>query len=97
MIFQVGKDSRDTLRLVQRDLRDHFTAQAEQTTRSLRESQQAAERSVKSSTADRQQRLLEIKSEVERLEKLQQRVRALLPSPPSLTKKPEEALAELAR
>ncbi len=36
--FQVGKDSRDRLRAVQRDLRDHFTEQAEQLKRSLQES-----------------------------------------------------------
>ena len=36
--FQVGKDSRDMLREVQRDLRDHFTALAEQLNRSLKES-----------------------------------------------------------
>ena len=28
--FQVGKESRDSLRRVQRDLRDHFTARAEE-------------------------------------------------------------------
>ena len=43
------KDSRDRLRAVQRDLRDHFTAQADQLKRSLLESQQAAERAVKAS------------------------------------------------
>ena len=48
--FQVAKDSRDRLRGVQRDLRDHFTAQAEQLKRSLQESLQAAERAVKAST-----------------------------------------------
>ena len=47
--FQVAKDSRDRLRAMQRDLRDHFTAQADQLKRSLLESQQAAERAVKAS------------------------------------------------
>ena len=36
--FHVGKDSRDMLRGVQRVLRDHFTAQAEEMKRSLQES-----------------------------------------------------------
>jgi len=77
--FQVGKDSRDMLRRVQRDLRDHFTSQAEQTHRSLQESLRAAEGSLKSTNADRQRRLKEIKAELERLERLQRRMRTLLP------------------
>ena len=47
--FQVGKDSRDMLRGVQRDLRDHFTDLAEQLTRSLKESLTATERSATAS------------------------------------------------
>src|SRR4029453_5750481 len=58
--FQVAKDSRDRLRLVQRDLRDHFTAQAEQLKRSLQESQQGAERAVKASRSERETRLAEM-------------------------------------
>jgi hypothetical protein len=77
--FQVGKDSRDMLRGVQRDLRDHFTELAEQLTRSLRESLTAAERSVTASKEDRARRLTEIDTELARLEKLQARVRTLLP------------------
>ncbi len=77
--FQASKESRDMLRRVQRDLRDHFTAQAEEMNRSLGDSLRAAERSVKTSTGDRERRLAEIKSELERLETLQQKVRMLLP------------------
>jgi hypothetical protein len=47
--------------------------------RSLSDSLRAAERSVKTSQGDRERRLAEIKSELERLETLQQRVRTLLP------------------
>lgn len=81
VIFQVGKDSRDILRGAQRELRDHFTAQADQMMRTIAESLQAAERSVKTSKGDRQRRLIEIKAELEKLENLQQRVRTLLPQP----------------
>ncbi|MCY7341977.1 MAG: dynamin family protein [Pseudonocardia sp.] len=77
--FQVGKDSRDMLRGVQRDLRDHFTELAEQLNRSLKESLSTAERSVKASQGDRERRLTEIPAERARLEKLQERVRTLLP------------------
>jgi hypothetical protein len=79
--FQVAKDSRDRLRAVQRDLRDHFTEQAEQLKRSLAESQQAAERAVKASRAERDARLTEIAAELERLEAVRKRARALLPKP----------------
>jgi Dynamin family len=79
VIFQASKESRDMLRRVQRDLRDHFTTLAEETNRSLSDSLRAAERSVKTSKGDRESRLTEIKSELERLETLQQKVRTLLP------------------
>jgi len=76
--FHVGKDSRDMLRGLQRDLRDHFTAQAEQLKRSLQESLQAAERSVKASRSEREARLAEIKTELQRLEAVRKQVRTLL-------------------
>jgi hypothetical protein len=79
--FQVAKDSRDRLRAVQRDLRDHFTAQADQLKRSLLESQQAAERAVKASRAEREARLAEITKELEQLELVRRQARALLPKP----------------
>ncbi|MGH3901386.1 MAG: dynamin family protein [Pseudonocardiaceae bacterium] len=79
VIFQASKETRDMLRRVQRDLRDHFTTLAEETNRSLTDSLRAAERSVKTSKGDREHRLAEITSELERLETLQQRVRTLLP------------------
>ena len=68
------------LRRVQRDLRDHFTTQAEELNRSVGDSLRAAERSVKTSKVDRERRLAEIKAELQRLETLQQKVRTLLPA-----------------
>ncbi|GAA3242731.1 dynamin family protein [Pseudonocardia petroleophila] len=79
--FQVGKDSRDRLRTVQRDLRDHFTEQAEQLKRSLAESQQAAERAVKQSQSERAARQAEIEAQLEELEAVRRLARALLPRP----------------
>jgi hypothetical protein len=76
--FQVAKDSRDRLRAVQRDLRDHFTTQADQLKRSLLESQQAAERAVKASRAEREARLTEITKELEQLDLVRKQARALL-------------------
>ena len=90
--FQVAKDSRDRLRAVQRDLRDHFTAQADQLKRSLLESQQAAERSVKASKGEREARLAEIAAEIEQLNVVRRQARALL-STPTAAPQPAKAAA----
>lgn len=79
VIFQSSKETRDMLRRVQRDLRDHFTSQAEEMNRSLGDSLRAAEKAVKASKSEREHRLTEIAAELERLETLQKRVRTLLP------------------
>ena len=78
--FQVGKDSRDMLRDVQRDLRDHFGELAEQLNTSLKDSLATAERSVKTTEGERGRRLAEIPDQIAKLEKLQQRVRTLVPA-----------------
>lgn len=100
--FQLNKDSRDVLRGVQRTLRDHFTAQAEELNRSLKESLQVAESSVKTTKGDRERRLTEIKSELDRLEKLRTQVRTLVVpaagGSPSLSKgAPRQEAAEPVR
>ena len=77
--FQVGKDSRDMLRGVQRDLRDHFTELADQLAHSLHESLTTAERSVTATKEERARRLGEIEKELARLADLQARVRTLVP------------------
>ena len=96
VIFQASKESRDMLRRVQRDLRDHFTTQAEETNRSLTDSLRAAEKSVKTTKGDRERRLAEIKAELERLETLQRKVRTLLP-PEEDQENPAQASPALAR
>ncbi|HEU5469341.1 MAG TPA: dynamin family protein [Actinophytocola sp.] len=80
--FRVGKDSRDMLRVVQRDLRDHFTAQAEQMKRSVQESLQAAQNSVKASKSERDARLAELSTELSRLDAVQRQARGLLQEKP---------------
>ena len=75
--FQVGKDSRDTLRRIQRTLRDHFTVQAEELHRSLSESLTAAQRAVQTDQAERERRIRDLNAELERLATLDQRARAL--------------------
>jgi hypothetical protein len=80
--FQVGKDSRDMLRDVQRDLRDHFGDLAEQLNTSLKDSLATAERSVKTTEGERSRRLAEIPDQIAKLDRLQQRVRTLVPAAP---------------
>jgi dynamin family protein len=78
--FHVGKDSRDMLRGMQRDLRDHFTAIAEEMKRSLQESLQAAQNSVRASTSERDARLAEIEQELRILDAVDREARMLLPT-----------------
>jgi hypothetical protein len=75
--FQVGKDSRDMLRTTQRTLRDHFTVLAEQVHTSMTASVAAAQRAVRSSEAERNTRIGDLKAELERVEHLAGRARAL--------------------
>jgi hypothetical protein len=75
--FVMGKDSRDTLRRVQRQLRDHYSALAEELNRSNSEALTAAAEAAKRSQTDRDQRLKNIDAELARLRQLQQRAQAV--------------------
>lgn len=78
VIFQVNKESKDMLRIAQRDLRDHFTATAEEINQSVQDSLRAAEKSAKASENERQRRRKEIPSELEKLDALRQQATAML-------------------
>ena len=78
--FQVGKQSRDMLRHVQRELRDHFMARSEELVRSAQESLIAAERAAQAGTAERQQRTADLKAELERITALERQGQALVPA-----------------
>ena len=75
--FQVGKQSRDMLRYVQRDLRDHFTARSDELARSAQESLIAAERALQAGEAERQQRIADLYAELERIAALEHEGQAL--------------------
>ena len=75
--FQVGKQSRDMLRHMQRDLRDHFMARSDELVRSAQESLIAAERAVQSGEAERQQRIADLNAELERIAALENEGQAL--------------------
>jgi hypothetical protein len=77
--FQVGKHSRDSLRSVQRELRDQFTTLAEELQRSTSETLAAAQKALQMDQAQRQQRLAAVTAELQRLAVLRQRVAALAP------------------
>jgi Dynamin family len=75
--FQVGKQSRDMLRYMQRDLRDHFMARSDELVRSAQESLIAAERALQAGEADRQQRIADLNAELERIAALENEGQAL--------------------
>jgi Dynamin family len=73
--FVVSKDSRDRLRMIQRQLRDHYSARAEEFLRSLSESQRAAQSAVQSDQATRQQRQNAVKTELDRINVIRKSIR----------------------
>ena len=75
--FAIGKDSRDTLRRVQRQLRDHYSARAEELNRSTAEALRSAGENAQRSKAEREQRLRDVQAELARLGKLSERAAAL--------------------
>jgi dynamin family protein len=68
--FVMGKDCRDTLRRIQRQLRDHYTGLAEELNRSHAEALANASRAAKQTQATRQRRLKDIDAELARLHRL---------------------------
>jgi hypothetical protein len=75
--FQVGKDSTDMLRRAQRQLRDHFSALAEEMSTSIAASVQAAQNALKTNTSGREKRIKDLKAELARIDGMAQRARAL--------------------
>ncbi|EUA63006.1 isoniazid-inducible iniA domain protein [Mycobacteroides abscessus 1948] len=78
--FVVLKESRDRLRLVQRQLRDHFREIANQTTRSLNESLQAAIASARLEAEDRDARTNEVERQLHILRQVNSHVEGLQPA-----------------
>ena len=62
--FQANKESKDRLRQIQRVLRDHFTAIADQALRSLNDSLRAAQEAATVETAQRAQRCAELEQQI---------------------------------
>ncbi|HET6212295.1 MAG TPA: dynamin family protein [Micromonosporaceae bacterium] len=70
--FVMGKDSRDTLRRIQRQLRDHYSGLAEELNRSNAEALTAATEAARRTQAERDARLRDLDAELARLAQLKQ-------------------------
>jgi gas vesicle protein len=75
--FVMGKDSRDTLRRIQRELRDHYTALANEFNRSNAEALRSATEATSRTQAERDKRLRDIDAELARLRQLRERAETL--------------------
>jgi replication fork clamp-binding protein CrfC len=73
----MGKHSRDTLRKIQRQLRDHYTGLAEQLNRSNAEALASASEAAKRTQAERDQRRANLDAELARLRQLRERCAAV--------------------
>ncbi|RJQ73704.1 Isoniazid-inducible protein iniA [Pseudonocardiaceae bacterium YIM PH 21723] len=78
VVFHLGKDSRDLLRETQRVLRDHFTVQADNLTRSLAEAVRAAQQALQTGESERAKRIQDIRAELERVGALEEVARQLV-------------------
>lgn len=76
--FQVGKDSTDMLRRTQRQLRDHFSALAEEMSTSIAASVQSAQSALKTNTSGREKRIKDLKAELARIDGVAQRAKSLV-------------------
>lgn len=70
VVFQVGKQLKDRLRLVQRTTRDHFTEIAEEHHRSLSDSVAAAQKAATTYKLEEEMRIRDIKAELKRVDSL---------------------------
>lgn len=79
--FVVGKDARDTLRRLQRTLRDTFTTRAEELQRSTAGAVEAAQQALRSHESEHQAKLRDIDAELARLRDLTARAERLTMAP----------------
>lgn len=75
--FQVGKQLKDRLRLVQRTARDHFGAMAEELHRSLSEALSTAKLAATTYSANRDERVAALKARIGQLDTMRRAIPAL--------------------
>ncbi|HEX4819213.1 MAG TPA: dynamin family protein [Acidimicrobiales bacterium] len=80
LAFEVGKDVRDTVRRIQRQLRDQFTARAEELYRSTTEALHKAQQAVEIDATARTKRLPDVEAELARIRGLRDEVVSLDPT-----------------
>lgn len=93
IIFQVGKQLRDRLRLVQRITRDHFTAIADEHHRSLADSVIAAQKAANMFASERDQRVQELRRDLQKVDALSARARSIDGVAPAAASAPGAASA----
>ena len=100
IIFQVGKQLRDRLRIVQRTTRDHFTTIADEHHRSLADSVLAAQKAATMYATERDNRVTTLRRDLERVDALTRRARAIdtvstasTPISTAMPEKPTDAAA----
>ncbi|GGH90636.1 dynamin family protein [Arthrobacter liuii] len=75
--FQVGKQLKDRLRLVQRTIRDHFTEIADEYHRSLSDSVAVAQKAANSYAQEKEGRIRDIKAELQKVDALHRAAEAV--------------------
>jgi GTP-binding protein EngB required for normal cell division len=75
--FVMTKDSRDTLRRIQRQLRDHYSSLADELARSNAKALTAASEAAQRTTAQRESRLRDLTAELDRLRQLREHAAAI--------------------
>ncbi|WP_324275203.1 hypothetical protein [Blastococcus brunescens] len=84
VVFQVGKQLKDRLRLVQRTLRDLITDTVDELSRTLADAVTAAQRSTKAATAERTDRIRSVRAQLDTLDRLGKEVARLEAAPAAL-------------
>ena len=93
--FVVGKESRDRLKGIQRQLRDHYRGIANQTTRSLNESLQATIASAQLEENERNTRVSELERQLNILSQVTDHAVKLAPAPPKRPANPSDDVADV--
>jgi replication fork clamp-binding protein CrfC len=95
--FVVGKESRDRIKLIQRQLRDHYRDIANQTTRTINESLQATIASANLKENERASRVNELERQLHILKQVVEHATNLATPPPQSQPAPPKATVGLRR
>lgn len=79
VVFIVNKDARDTLRRLQRQMRDFFTTRAQELQTSAQQALAAAQKAAQADQQTRQKRMRDVTAELERIGVLRKRALELAP------------------